>query len=216
MLGDNELAEGIFEIAVNQPVLDMPEVLWKAYIDFEVNEKEWDKARKLYKRLLNRTDHVKVWISYANFEASVDDEDVDSVGNARKVFQQGYDSLKKNNLKEERVVLLESWKEFEAEKGDEEHLKKVEQMMPKIVKKRRRIEDETGSGQVTWEEYLDYIYPDEEKEKPVFKLLSMAHAWKQKMEEAKSHGDDDKKEEAKGKSSDNDDDDDDDSDSDDE
>jgi crooked neck len=187
MLGDNELAEGIFEIAVNQPVLDMPEVLWKAYIDFEVNEKEWDKARALYKRLLNRTDHVKVWISYANFEASVDDEDVDSVGNARKVFQEGYDTLKKNNLKEERVVLLESWKEFETEKGDEEHLKKVEQMMPKIVKKRRRIEDESGNNQVTWEEYLDYIYPDEEKEKPVFKLLSMAHAWKQKMEEAKSN-----------------------------
>jgi crooked neck len=187
MLGDNELAEGIFEIAVNQPVLDMPEVLWKAYIDFEVNEKEWDKARALYKRLLNRTDHVKVWISYANFEASVDDEEVDSVGNARKIFQEGYDTLKKNNLKEERVVLLESWKEFESEKGDEEHLKKVIQMMPKIVKKRRRIEDESGNNQVTWEEYLDYIYPDEEKEKPVFKLLSMAHAWKQKMEEAKSN-----------------------------
>ena len=59
--------------------------------------------------------------------------------------------------------------------------------MPKIVKKRRRIEDESGNNQVTWEEYLDYIYPDEEKEKPVFKLLSMAHAWKQKMEEAKSN-----------------------------
>ncbi|ORX46855.1 pre-mRNA-splicing factor clf1 [Piromyces finnis] len=215
MLGDNELAEGIFEIAVNQPVLDMPEVLWKAYIDFEVNEREWDKARELYKRLLSRTDHVKVWISYANFEASIDDEDIDSVGNARKVFQQGYDNLKKSNLKEERVVLLESWKEFETEKGDEEHLKKVEQMMPKIVKKRRRIEDETGGDQVTWEEYLDYIFPDEEKEKPVFKLLSMAHAWKQKMEEAKSNEDGKKKDDEKEKGPKNDDNDDDDDDDDD-
>jgi len=125
--------------------------------------------------------------------------------------------LKKNNLKEERVVLLESWKEFETEKGDEEHLKKVEQMMPKIVKKRRRIEDETGGDQVTWEEYLDYIFPDEEKEKPVFKLLSMAHAWKQKMEEAKSNDqkendDDDDKKKSDHDSDDNDDDDDDDSD----
>jgi len=87
-------------------------------------------------------------------------------------------------------------------------------MMPKIVKKRRRIEDESGNNQVTWEEYLDYIYPDEEKEKPVFKLLSMAHAWKQKMEEAKSHGVDDKKEEeeAKEKNTDNDDNDEDDED----
>lgn len=181
MLGDNELAEGIFEIAVNQPVLDMPEVLWKAYIDFEVNEKEWDKARELYKRLLTRTDHVKVWISYANFEASIDDENENSIENARKIFKQGYDTLKKSGMKEERVILLESWKEFEINKGDEESIQKVEKMMPKIVKKRRRIEDENGTGQVTWEEYLDYIYPDEEKEKPAFKLLAMAHEWKQKM-----------------------------------
>jgi crooked neck len=26
--------------AINQPVLDMPEVLWKAYIDFEIAEEE--------------------------------------------------------------------------------------------------------------------------------------------------------------------------------
>jgi pentatricopeptide repeat protein len=38
----------------------MPEVLWKSYIDFLVEEHEWEKARKLYERLLQRTEHVKV------------------------------------------------------------------------------------------------------------------------------------------------------------
>ncbi len=28
----------LYELAIDQPVLDMPEVLWKAYIDFEISE----------------------------------------------------------------------------------------------------------------------------------------------------------------------------------
>lgn len=46
----------------------MPEVLWKAYIDFEIAEAELDNARALYGRLLQRSSHVKVWIAYALFE----------------------------------------------------------------------------------------------------------------------------------------------------
>jgi crooked neck len=60
MLGDADRARGIYEIAVNQPLLDMPEVLWKGYIDFEVSEGQWEKARDLYERLLEKTQHVKV------------------------------------------------------------------------------------------------------------------------------------------------------------
>lgn len=60
MLGDVERCRGIFEIAVGQEVLDMPEVLWKGYIDFEIGEQAWDLARALYERLLQRTGHVKV------------------------------------------------------------------------------------------------------------------------------------------------------------
>lgn len=39
LLGDVERSRAIFELAVNQPRLDMPELLWKAYIDFEVSNK---------------------------------------------------------------------------------------------------------------------------------------------------------------------------------
>ena len=59
-LGDKDRARGLYELAVNQPVLDMPEVVWKAYIDFETEEEEFGNARKLYRRLLDRTQHVKV------------------------------------------------------------------------------------------------------------------------------------------------------------
>ena len=35
-------------------------VLWKAYIDFEISQEEYQKTRDLYERLLERTQHVKV------------------------------------------------------------------------------------------------------------------------------------------------------------
>lgn len=60
LLGDSERARAIYELAVSQPQLDMPELLWKAYIDFEVSQGEVAHARQLYERLLERTHHVKV------------------------------------------------------------------------------------------------------------------------------------------------------------
>ena len=46
----------------------VPSVL-QSYIDFEINSQERLRARELYERLLERTSHVKVWLSYASFEA---------------------------------------------------------------------------------------------------------------------------------------------------
>ena len=44
-------------------VIFILQVLWKAYIDFEINLEEYDRTRDLYERLLTRTQHVKVNIS---------------------------------------------------------------------------------------------------------------------------------------------------------
>ena len=41
----------------------------QSYIDFEINSQERLRAKELYERLLERTSHVKVWLSYASFEA---------------------------------------------------------------------------------------------------------------------------------------------------
>ena len=65
LLGDIDRARAIFELAVDQENIDMPELLWKAYIDFEYEEEEWERTRDLYERLLRKTSHVKVWVSYA-------------------------------------------------------------------------------------------------------------------------------------------------------
>ncbi|OBZ72291.1 hypothetical protein A0H81_07488 [Grifola frondosa] len=96
----------------------MPELLWKKYIDFEVEEGERERARALYERLVVLSGHVKVWISYALFEAGSmpmprstweDDEGGETevkmvegdVDLARRVFDQGYKDFKSKGLKQE-------------------------------------------------------------------------------------------------------------------
>ena len=179
ILGDVERARAIFELAVNQPLMDMPELLWKSYIDFETEQEEFGKCRALFERLLQRTQHVKVWLSYTKFEISTATEE--GVKNAREIFRRASKSLKDGSHTEERAMVLEGWWEFEREKGDSETLAEVQKVMPKRVKKRRKVYQEDGS-EAGWEEYWDYVFPDDVSAAPHLKLLEMARLWKQKKE----------------------------------
>ena len=49
------------------------------------------------------------------------------------------------------------------------------------MKKRRKVQTEDGSDQ-GWEEYFDYIFPEDEAAKPNLKLLAMAKMWKKQKE----------------------------------
>ncbi|XP_048259858.1 crooked neck-like protein 1 [Haliotis rufescens] len=192
ILGDSDRARSILELAIGQPKLDMPEVLWKTYIDFEVDQEEYDNTRMLYRRLLERTHHVKVWISFAQFEKSTgEDTAYDKV---RKVYREANSTLKSAEDKEERLMLLEAWQEFERENGDGETQKVVQKLMPQKVKKRRKIQTEDGT-EAGWEEYYDYIFPDEEAAKPNLKLLALAKRWKQEQDVVKEDGEDGEEEE---------------------
>uniref|UniRef100_A0A915AQ20 Crooked neck-like protein 1 n=2 Tax=Parascaris univalens TaxID=6257 RepID=A0A915AQ20_PARUN len=174
LLGDIERARAIFALAVQQPALDMPEVLWKAYIDFEINQEEYVKARRLYESLLERTTHIKVWISMAEFELHIG-----NINAARAVYERANRALA-NGDKEERLILLESWLNFEQEHGDATNVDKISKLMPKKVKKRRQIQTEDGLD-AGWEEYFDYIFPDDQASKGSLKLLEAARRWKEKM-----------------------------------
>ena len=117
----------------------MPEAVWKAYIDFEIQHNEFSLVRKLYLRLLDITQHFKVWISYAKFEQ----EHSKDYLKAREVFQNGYLSFKDQfpDQKEERVMILEAWMQFEQSVGgfDSHGAKHVKSKLPKRVKKRREF-----------------------------------------------------------------------------
>lgn len=139
-VGELERARSIFSLAVAQTTLDMPEVLWKAYIDFEIEDQQIENVRSLYTSLLERTSHVKVWIAYAQFEAStVGGGGIDA---ARTICKDGYDVLKSQELKEERVLLLEAWREMEVssqKNGEGGDPRAVEVKMPRKIKMRRMV-----------------------------------------------------------------------------
>jgi crooked neck len=187
-LDDLDRARAIFELAVEEPQLDMPELLWKAYIDFEEGEGEYDRTRALYERLLQKTDHVKVWTSWAQFELSVPDdadengttaEDEDrpvseaAKSRAREIFTRAHTRLKGLSLTTDRVALLTAWRSFEAIHGSPEDQGKIEKQMPRKVKKRRKLDD----GE--FEEYVDYVFPaDDESAAKLAKLMANAQKWK--------------------------------------
>jgi crooked neck len=181
-LDDLDRARAIFELAVEEPQMDMPEVLWKAYIDFEEGEGEYNRTRALYERLLAKTDHVKVWLSFAQFELGVPDEsspeDDDTISDAaksraRNIFTRAHTRLKERDQKEDRVALLSAWKAFEDVHGSAEDKDKIEKQMPRKVKKRRKLDDDS------FEEYVDYVFPaDDESAAKLAKLMANAQKWK--------------------------------------
>ncbi|KAJ2905102.1 pre-mRNA-splicing factor CLF1 [Zalerion maritima] len=197
-LDDLERVRAIYELAVERPVLDMPELLWKSYIDFEEEEGEFERTRSLYERLLEKTDHVKVWISYAHFEVNIEEaqqqQQQDANGNddgiedsaaavevsreakerARKIFQRAYKVLRDKELLRDCVSLLNSWLDFERRHGAEEEQEKVRKMMPRTVRKTRMVEGDA------YEEYEDYVFPEAEQQaKNISNMLAMAQKFKQ-------------------------------------
>ncbi|KAK9186801.1 hypothetical protein WN944_018190 [Citrus x changshan-huyou] len=79
-----ERARAVFEVGIGQKVLDVPEDLFKAYIEFETSEGEYERVRALYERLLERTQHLRVWIRYAQFEASLVSKEEEEGGGGKE------------------------------------------------------------------------------------------------------------------------------------
>lgn len=188
-LHETERARAILDIAIQQPVLDTPELLWMHYIDMEASLGELDRARSLYKALLQRTKHLKVWISYAKFEHA----DAHSDANARRIFEEAEAYFKAEQLRDERALLLETWLDFEKDVAggvDEAQgaaplpprVAEVQARLPRKVKKQRIVKAEDGSD-AGIEEYWEYVFPDEGSFTPNSKFLERARSWK-KMKKA--------------------------------
>uniref|UniRef100_A0A8R7QDT5 Pre-mRNA-splicing factor Syf1/CRNKL1-like C-terminal HAT-repeats domain-containing protein n=2 Tax=Triticum urartu TaxID=4572 RepID=A0A8R7QDT5_TRIUA len=193
-LGEADRARSIYDLAIAQPALDMPEVLWKEYLQFEIDEGEFGRARELYERLLDRTKHLKVWISYAEFEASTglaednglnknhagyQAQQIEQVRRCRAVFERAFDYFRTNaaELKEERVMLLEEWLKTELGFGDLGDVALVQKKAPRKVKRKRPLPTDDGSN-IAYEEYVDYIFPDEVTPASNLKILAAAYKWK--------------------------------------
>lgn len=75
---------------------------------------------------------------------TVTEDGVHSVDLARRIYERGNDSLKSSGDKDSRALLLEAWRTFENEYGDEESRAKITAKMPRRVKQRRRVIAEDG------------------------------------------------------------------------
>ena len=139
------------------------------FADFEIDAGELPAARELYRRLLERTEHVKVVLAFAAFEANVAGDGA----RARALFEQGYATLKRASggssggsssgqagpvldsdaveARQQRALLLEAWRAFESGAveadlkagGDasstQPFLRAVEAKMPRMVRRRRAV-----------------------------------------------------------------------------
>jgi crooked neck len=206
-LDDLERTRAIFELAISQSVLDMPELLWKAYIDFEEEEGEYERTRKLYERLLDKTDHVKVWISYAHFEINVPDEDEGEAEaeeeeeekpvseaaktRARKVFERALTSMKDKELKEEVCrppqfyqshIILTTQQRVTLLNAwlSFERTHGSEEDIDKVQKQMpRKTKRRRKLDDDSYEEYIDYVFPADDKQtEKLSNFLAMAQSWK--------------------------------------
>lgn len=89
-LQEMDRARAIYELAIQRTSIDMPENVWKSYIDLEIGLGNHEKVRELYRRLISRTKHVKVWLSFAKFEQ----ENAKDASNARGVYNEAYQHFK--------------------------------------------------------------------------------------------------------------------------
>ncbi|CDK28556.1 unnamed protein product [Kuraishia capsulata CBS 1993] len=188
MLGEETRLGAIYDLAYDE--LDSKSdkrKVWLAFIDHEVEESDFDKARHLYGKLLedNKSD-PQTWISAALFELSLpsDEQLLDYQQNgeeegfefdvseaakdkARAIFEAGLKTFKKTSATESRITLLEAFKQFEEIYGNEETLEAISKRLPSVVKKIRTIDG-------TQEEYNDYVFPDD---KSMSEFMKNAKKW---------------------------------------
>lgn len=193
-LGEPDRARSVYDLAVSQPALDAPELVWTDYIQFEIDAGELDRARQLYERLLGKTQHLNVWVSYAEFEATACSGGAAIAGNAaekaervrrcRAVCRRADEHFRgcadDPAMKEARAMLLQQWLAKEAAFGDLGEVEPVEKKTPRRVKRKRSLLADGNGGGGGCEEFFDYIFGDEEDATAAagFKLMKAAYEWK--------------------------------------
>ncbi|EKX37719.1 hypothetical protein GUITHDRAFT_160098 [Guillardia theta CCMP2712] len=145
---------------------------WTAFGELEQSLGELDRARAIFELGISQSllDMPEVlWKAYIDFEVSEGETQ-----RARALYSRLLERT--SHVKEERVLLLDSWLAMEEGLGEAGDPESVRAKQPKQIKKKRPIQNE--EGQTTgWEEYFDYIFPDEQKPQAL-KILEMAHKWK--------------------------------------
>lgn len=131
----------------------------------------------------------------AQFESTIDEED--SIDRARDVYEQAYKTLRTANDKEERLMLVENWLDFEVnifkilmhffiekfsfvfqrEKGTDASVTRVEKFLPKRLRQKRKILTEDGVRSFI----IDFL-SDQTKKRKCFFFQSDSGQWEEFMQ----------------------------------
>lgn len=167
-----EIGLSLIDNSITSPKLTPYDMLYNSYINYYKENFEYDKARQVYETLIKQHGNVKIWILYAQFESAIPNEtqllefranndaefgfeiEQPQIQNTRNVFTRALAHYKSNKLDEERLIILQSWKSYETEYGDNDSVANVERKLPTIVKRTKNIDNAV-------EEYYEYIFPDE-------------------------------------------------------
>eukprot|EP00948_MAST-09A_sp_MAST-9A-sp1_P001089 g1089.t1 len=109
----------------------------------------------------------------------------------KKAASQSSSSSDENiQLKKHRLAILECWLDLEkqllaVEEGgyingitDSSNIQTVEKKLPKQLKKRKLVTDDSGREGKYFEEYIELIFPDDQVKPKGLRILEMAQKWK--------------------------------------
>jgi len=190
-LEEYERVRALYQLLINNDDLynNLNDVnsIWRSYIQFETEQGQYDKVRELYELQIQRSKERDVakfssqYIEYAEFEIHVAKE----YDKARQIYMNAdeyYKSLKNTSSNAqrplERLNIIQSWLSFEKQYGSVDQQNAVQQKLPTQVTKRRELRNDDGQVE-GYEEYIDYIYEDEQPANVKSnKLLELAKQWK--------------------------------------
>ncbi|CCH58183.1 hypothetical protein TBLA_0A03850 [Henningerozyma blattae CBS 6284] len=201
-LGDEERCRQIYNLIINNEIKGITDVMkyevFQKFISFETQASEFSNARELYENFLVFSSYnTDIWNAYALFisttptEEQLEDlqnllqngEDVEFEPNevnkeaARAIFQRALNYFKAEGKKYERYIIVKYLIEYEKTDGNSTTQEIAQNMLPKInkvIKNENNVE----------KEYVEYIFPEEIEDKPVFatpkvsKFLELAQKWK--------------------------------------
>merc|ERR1711920_656807 len=108
----------------------------------------------------------------------------------RTVYDRAYFCMHKDisKHKEEAIIVLEAWRDFEQScitESEEKHFQRMEEVqkkMPRKVKRKRPYYSDDGQ-KAGMEEYWDYLFPDDSTTTPGLLLLDAAYRWKKRIQQ---------------------------------
>lgn len=169
--GEPERSMAVFDVAVQ--MCPTQGGLWDRFIWQALDlGKPLDSVRALHRRRVQADPSLRSWISLALFEAV----EASSVESARLIFQEAVGSMKGvEGRSAERAEMVQSWLEFEHEFGDADTTADVQQMMPRRITRRRKLP--TGEFQ----DYTDFLFPDDATAASHLRILEAAQQWKRSL-----------------------------------